>query len=89
MTVRDVYIFQDLDQAASDVDCDDPEAEILGDVRYARRVRRARLITERAVRRGGRKRRAAGVAELDAEDEASVLVGVVLLAMRRRSFLSL
>ena len=51
MTVRDVYIFQDLGPVEREPDCDEPEAEVLEDIRYARRLRRAPLITERPVRR--------------------------------------
>jgi hypothetical protein len=67
MTVRDVYIFEDRGQVASDFDCDDPEAEALDDIRYARRLRRAPLIRERSLRRVARERRASAITDRDIE----------------------
>jgi len=74
MTVRDVYIFEDLGRVSRNVDYDDyddPEAEILDDARYARRVRRAPLLTERSVRRVARERRDAAITEREIEDDVA------------------
>ena len=69
MTVRDVYIFEGIGRRAADIDGDDLEEEALADVRYARRLRQAPLITEPWARRAGRVRRSVAVAERDIEDE--------------------
>jgi hypothetical protein len=71
MTVRDVYIFEGVGQIAPDVDCGDSEAEVLDDVRYARRLRRAPLIAERSIGRTARERRSAALAEMEIEGEAA------------------
>jgi len=68
MTVRDVYIFEGLGQVASDVDGEDPQAEVFDDVRLARRLRRSPLITERPGRWMAREGRAAAIAETEIED---------------------
>jgi len=72
MTVRDVYIFQDLGPLEPEADCEEPEAEVCEDIRYARRVRRAPLITERPRPRFARERRAEAIAEMDIDDEAVI-----------------
>ena len=54
MTVRDVYIFQSRDDAGPDVECDDPDAEVIADARYARRLRRSPLVSERSLRQAAR-----------------------------------
>ena len=72
MTVRDIYIFESLGRVAldDDDDYDGSEAEALDDVRYARRVRRSPLITERSVRRVARERRAAVIEDVEIKDDA-------------------
>ena len=70
MTVRDVYIFRDVGDVLADVEDDDPEAEVLDDVRRARRIKRAPLVSERRVRL--RERRAVVAETEDADDDAAM-----------------